>query len=232
VIETITVGGLSFTVSRRHRRTLEIRVERDGTLAIAAPDNVSIERIRRVAENKAPWAYKKLAQMSPTHRYRPKEFVSGESFEYLGRRYRLRLTDTPVSAAPTLRLVGRYFELHRSAVPLAKRLFTEWYVQHGDAYVREKVESLAMRFEPHSYVVRVRDLGRRWGSCSPLGVLNINWRIVMAPAAIIEYVVVHELAHLSHSQHDQTFWRSVARVVPDHDERRAWLREHGALLDL
>ena len=76
----------------------------------------------------------------------------------------------------------------------------------------------------------IRDQKTRWGSCSRAGNLNFNWRLVLAPPAVLDYVVVHELAHRVELNHSVRFWRVVARYCPTMDEHRAWLRTHGATL--
>jgi predicted metal-dependent hydrolase len=81
--------------------------------------------------------------------------------------------------------------------------------------------------------LRVKDQQRRWGSASAKGALNFNWRLVLAPPPVLDYVVVHELCHLLELNHSPRFWARVAAVLPDFRERQAWLREHGpALYDL
>jgi len=80
--------------------------------------------------------------------------------------------------------------------------------------------------------VRITDAKERWGSCSPAGTLNFAWRLVTAPEGIIEYVIVHELAHLVEMNHSPRFWEAVGRVLPDYAARRAWLRKNEHRLTL
>ena len=78
----------------------------------------------------------------------------------------------------------------------------------------------------------VRELGHRWASCSPVGRLAFHWKCMMAPQAIIDYIVVHELCHLHHGDHTEAFWNEVDKVMPSYRERKEWLRENGAGLDV
>ncbi len=80
--------------------------------------------------------------------------------------------------------------------------------------------------------IRVIDLKNRWASCTPEGKLNFHWKCMMSPATILDYIVVHELAHLIHPNHSAAFWNEVDKVLPDYGERKEWLRVHGAGMDL
>lgn len=97
--------------------------------------------------------------------------------------------------------------------------------------IKERVAVHAGRMGLLPKKVGVKAHRRRWGSCSlRTGALYFNWRIVMAPLPVIDYIVVHELAHLEHPDHSRSFWSLVARFAPDHKAHRRWLREHGGRL--
>ncbi len=80
--------------------------------------------------------------------------------------------------------------------------------------------------------ITIRDQKTRWGSCSARGTLSFNWRLMLAPPAILDYVVVHELCHLTHMNHSPAFWQAVEAVCPDYRDSRRWLKEHGQELVL
>ena len=80
--------------------------------------------------------------------------------------------------------------------------------------------------------VKVKKQNRRWGSFSSKGNLNFNWKIIMAPISIIDYLVVHELTHLLHSKHCRDFWETVETIIPDYEQKQEWLRMNGNRMDL
>ncbi|MBI4512982.1 MAG: M48 family metallopeptidase [Gemmatimonadetes bacterium] len=112
------------------------------------------------------------------------------------------------------------------------RAFEDWYRQRALAHLLRRTAVLAARLGVRPAGVLVRDQRRRWGSCSPGGMLRFNWRIVMTPPALIDYVIAHELAHLRSRTHGATYWALVASIVPDHRERRRRLREIGPHIGL
>ncbi len=230
--EHLLVDDLSFEVRRSHRRaTVGITVDRDGTLVVAVPDGSPLEQIERIVRGKLPWVYRKLAEkeiVGPPSR--PKEFVAGEGFAYLGRHYRLVLVDAPPgSVVPPLRLHHGRFRLDRNERPRAHEHFVAWYVSHGTPWLRRRVDLLRDRIGVEPRGVRVRELGHRWGSCSRDGWLNFHWRTVLLPPRIIDYVVAHEMVHLHEPNHGKEFWHRLERVMPDFAKRTEWLAQHGGI---
>lgn len=96
--------------------------------------------------------------------------------------------------------------------------------------LRERAEHFARQMEVSFERISIRDQKTRWGSCSARGNLNFNWRLILAPSEVLDYVVVHELAHRKEMNHSERFWKLVESVLPDYQERRKWLKENGDLL--
>lgn len=224
--ESMRVGDLAFEVRwSSRRRTMEISVERNGELVLRAPEGTASSLLRDFVRDKRGWIYSKLAEkealLQPVAR---KEFVSGEGFPYLGRSYRLLLVnrqDVP------LKLDHGRFRLVRMEAPQGSRHFIDWYTTRGRAWLRPRVDRFAPRLGVAPNGIDVRDLGYRWGSCGKSGTLNFHWATITLPASIVEYVVVHELAHLHEKNHTPDFWLRVERAMPDYERRKAWLAEHG-----
>jgi predicted metal-dependent hydrolase len=227
-IDSLTVDGLRFAVRwSSRRRTVGITVKRDGELVLAAPVRTSQRRLEAVVREKLPWVRRKLAEfeaLGPPPQ--PRRVVAGELFPYLGREYRLVLADAP---AERVALGDGTLELDGSLDGKARRALLAWY----QARATEAVEAAVARFVPLVGAaparVVVRDLGkRRWGVCEHRTLtVTFHWQLVTQPADLLDYVVVHELAHLHEPNHGKEFWRRVADVVPDYKERRKRLRDGG-----
>jgi predicted metal-dependent hydrolase len=228
----LTVDGLTFEVRRSARRaTVGVTVDRGGELILHAPEDCPMERIEAFARQKQLWIYTKLAQKDRlTAPRRPKEYVPGEGFAYLGRHYRLRLVGD--DAAAPLRLYRGWFELRRRDTSDGRKHFTRWYRQHALPWIERRVESLTPRVGQQPASVNVLSLGNRWGSCSPDGRLSFHWRTILLPPPFAEYVIAHELVHLREHQHTSDFWQLLERIMPDHRDRSRWLAERGAHYDL
>jgi predicted metal-dependent hydrolase len=127
-----------------------------------------------------------------------------------------------------LKLEAGRFRLRRSDAQTGRECFIRWYGDHSRPWLRRRARAFAPRIGVTPSGLEIRDLGHRWGSCSKSGKLNFHWATILLPASIVEYVVVHELVHLIEANHTPEFWLRVERTMPDHEQRRRWLAEHGA----
>ncbi|WP_321934410.1 SprT family zinc-dependent metalloprotease [Paraburkholderia sp. J8-2] len=229
-MKMLSVNDLRFQVRRSAaRRSLEITVDRDGVLILAAPPGVDDAVLRDFVMRKRMWVYKQLARREAVSReVRRKEFTDGEGFPYLGRSYRLRLV--PELDAPVKLQSGRFL-MSKCVVREARQQLIRWYCDRGERWLSEKVTEYAARMEVNPASVRVQDLGYRWGSCGKGSRLYFHWKTILLPARIAEYVVVHEMAHLHEPHHTPEFWRRVERAMPDFERRRTWLAEHGVEIE-
>ena len=221
---------ISYVLIRSHRKTLSIYIERDGGITLRVPQRMSLEDIEKIIEKKRYAIYKQLALWEQLNASRiQRQFVNGESFLYIGSSYRLEIVD---QQDIPLKLFRGYFYLRRSDISRGPEVFKGFYRKKGKEKLPQRVALYqgAIGVEPGG--IRVLDLRNRWGSCSKSGVLNFHWKCMMAPLAVIDYIVVHEMAHMLHRRHTETFYEIVDKVLPDYQERRNWLTLHGASLDL
>jgi predicted metal-dependent hydrolase len=159
-----------------------------------------------------------------------KEFVTGEGFDYLGRHYRLQLTDDP-------RRTGVKLDRGRLRMPRAAAddrsggsAMIRWYRHCALAWLPRRISPWAERMGLAPGDLDVRDLGYRWGSLGKNDRLNIHWAAMQLPVSLLDYVIVHELAHIGQPRHTPVFWAAVERAIPDCDQRRTRLATTGTTL--
>lgn len=224
--DELVVDDLHFEIRRSSRRkTLELIVDRGGELIIAAPNDLDESVMEDFVREKRFWLYTKLAEKETRrHKTPDKEFVDGEGFLYLGRSYRLLLVDE--QDAPLKLLSGR-FRLRRTLTTKGRNVFVKWYTSHAKTWIKRRISEWEGRMGATITGVQVQDLGFRWGSCSSSGMVNFHWATILLPASIVDYVIVHELAHLIEPNHTPAFWGLVERVMPDYEQRKSWLATHG-----
>ena len=196
---------------------------------VHAPAGISDEKIRQAVESKRQWIHEKIKhpQKYMALPHPPgKELVSGESALYLGRQYRIEVVKRGLAEVKFS---------HRFLVPAAGKKRTEVL---KDWYLNRATEKLMPRVTVHSRAlgvdvaqVRIVDLRYRWGSCSLKNNVTLNWRLIKAPMFVIDYVIVHELAHLIESNHTPRFWSIVRAQTPTMEKAKNWLKEYGQLLE-
>ena len=224
---TLRVDDLTFEV--RHsdrRRTLQITVDRGGELILSVPTDCLPQTMERFAREKRFWIYARLAEKELLHRSTPtKSFVSGEGFPYLGRHYRLLLV--AAQQVPVKLEAGR-LRMRRTDATDGQKHLRSWYAERATDWLRRRIQLWAPRVGRTPSSVVVQDLGFRWGSCGKGDRVYFHWKTILLPPRVIEYVIVHELVHLSEAHHTPAFWTRVERVLPDFAARKRWLLENAA----
>ncbi|MFH8934999.1 M48 family metallopeptidase [Streptomyces griseosporeus] len=218
----LRVGDLEVSVSISDRRkSVRLTVERNASVTAVAPPHVSRSELVKIVEAKRSWLYGKLAERRELGEARPvREYVAGEGFPYLGRSYRLRIAEP----GREVRLIHGRLELGRGG---GARELVRWYCRVGEPWLKRRIGPWASRMGLEVTGLRVQPLGYRWGSCSRDGRINIHWATMQLPPTLIDYVLVHELAHLRQRDHGDDFWRLVERTMPGYEHRRERLRRLG-----
>lgn len=213
-------------IIRTSRRSLALVVTKDASLIVRAPLRMPFEQIEKFVHQKNNWIQRTLARVARRPKPLVKEFVAGESFLYLGQTYPLRIVDgleVPV-------LFDGELKLSRNVLSEVRECLIDWYKQEA----REVLEARAMFFAEMSDLtfqsLRITNARTRWGSCGPKRSLNFNWRIVMAPLEVIDYLVVHELMHLKERNHSARFWLAVQALLPGYRTSKKWLKENERIL--
>lgn len=217
------------------RQTTDIVIERNGVITVRPPLRMTPEQVDETVSSKRMWIYRNLAEWRDLNATRvTREWVSGESFLYLGSSYRLQLVqeqDEP------LKLKDGRFCLLRSIVEnggseAAHKAFEHFYKDKGMPRLKKRVALWADKVGVTPGSIQIKDIGYRWASCLKNSDLHFHWKCLMAPLTIIDYIIVHELCHLHHRDHSNAFWNEVDKVLPNYQERKEWLRVRGAELDL
>jgi len=216
----------------RTERSKSASIEIEGDIVkVTVPKNLSEVRIEDLIRNRTAWIRNKLKIQTEAIRPKSKEYVNGETLTYLGRNYRLKCVSGGAGGA---KLKNGYLTIHvekgasgsgceRSVRPSLE----EWYRAHALEKLKEKTKRYACIIGVSPKSVDLKDYKARWGSCSSSGDVTYNWRIIIAPHHIVDYIVVHELCHLLEHNHGPKYWKHVERVVPDYKECREWLKVNG-----
>jgi predicted metal-dependent hydrolase len=217
----------------RTGRTKSASIQLDGeVIKVTVPKTLSDLRIQELIDSKSVWIKQKIKLQGESAPIKPKEYVNGEVFPYLGRNYRLKRVSGPVR---DVKMKSGYLEISVPEDPakgateaLIRASLEAWYKDHALSKLTEKTQRYAAILGVDVGTISVKNFKSRWGSCHVSGDITYNWRIIMAPHRIIDYVVVHELCHLLEHNHSPKYWRHVENALLDYTERRKWLKTNGA----
>lgn len=241
--DTVVFGTttIEYTVLRTNRhKTVAITVRPDMSVSVAAPKGTRRTLIAKKVRDKAEWVVRQQERLRRNGRHLAKEYVSGESFRYLGRQYQLKVqrqATVPATVRATMIRgslvvpVARRWSAEHRRETVQKALVT-WYRERATQQIHAAVNRLAERLGVAVEAVEIREMKTRWGSGGTDARVRFNWRIVLAPKRLLEYVVAHELCHLKHHDHSREFWRLLSRVMPDYVQRRHELEKLGPTLDV
>jgi predicted metal-dependent hydrolase len=212
------------------RKKLTITVERDRTIVVRAPEGTSDEEVRQVVDGKRQWILAKLRHPQKyQNRLHPpgKEVVNGESAPYLGRDYRIEVTETASGEVE----FSQCFRVPPAQQTKRREVLRDWYIARANEKIIARVEQHAHQLGVEYAAAEIVDNRYRWGSCTISDNVSFNWRLIKAPMFVIDYVVVHELAHLIEANHTDRFWNIIRAQTPTMDKAKAWLKEHGQVLE-
>jgi predicted metal-dependent hydrolase len=210
---------------RSQRKSISIHVAQDGTLEVRVPTRARLADIQAAVDSRAGWimevrARLAAARQAPTAAGRA---ADGRYLYYLGQVYRLRCVDR----GPAVALDGAEMLVNAGGAPeTAPAVLEAWYRRQARAYLEGRTQQLAAQWGFRYGQVRIGSARTRWGSCSTSGTISYPWRLVMAPPAVVDYVIAHELAHTEIPNHSRAFWQRLNGLVPDCVHKRAWLKEH------
>ena len=213
--------------SRKRRKTISLQIRNEAEVVISAPYFTTAEEISHFVEEKQNWINKTiLKQKENSLENKTKEYETGEHFFYLGQAYPLEVFSEPFENAGVVFWKNCFYLNAQEDKDLRKQYFVSWYKKKAHDFIHQRVEFFSgmLKFQPGK--IKITSAQSRWGSCSEDNNLAFSFRLIMAPPDIIDYVIVHELAHIREKNHSLKFWQRVEEVVPEYKKHRRWLKDN------
>jgi predicted metal-dependent hydrolase len=265
---------IEFDIVRRKRKTISIKIEEDGQVAVSAPLKINKEYILKVVYSKADWIIKKQDEIRERSTNKvTREISEGSTLMYLGEEYPLHLvldkgrknivvelinSDCDDLKSKKLFIDKSYHTVHESLINKSQNIFLnkadlvnkfiirtntleddkikialeKWYRAETLNIVTKRIDYYADNFKDKVTNIRVKEQKRRWASCTGANAILFNWRISMARADVIDYIVVHEMCHMDHRNHSKYFWNRVEEIMPNYKEKHEWLKINGMNLTI
>lgn len=215
-------------IIRSNRRTLTLKIEKNGDVVVKAPLRMNDRHIHEFVKKHAKWIIKKKAEVL-NRKVEEKKYTTGEKFLFLGNEFELEIRDLKDLA---IKLENGKFLLADDVLTNAPKYFELWYKRQAKAIFAKRLElySIANKLSYNGF--KVSGAESRWGSCSSKKRINLSWKLVLAPLEVVDYVIIHELAHTKEMNHGKKFWAIVESIQPDYKIHRKWLRDNGGKLEL
>jgi len=226
-------GFIADIIRSSKRKTAAIKIQK-GKVFVIVPACLPMAAIESLVAKKNRWINEKLVIQNEIIAIKPKEFVSGESFSFLGRNHPLKIESGlyPVIKLHQDELVVSVRDKTADNALAIKQLLIKWYKQQAESELRDKTEKFSRIIGVNPTSVTIKSFKSRWGSCSITGGIQYNWKIIIAPDWIVNYVVIHELCHILHHNHSPAFWKAVERHCHDYRTSNAWLKTNGGRLEI
>ena len=221
------VGDLSIRVIRTPRRSVSLQVKPDGII-MRSPLMCSENELQRFAKQKYHWLLERSQSMQEQLEAAHKDFVDGEQFKIFDKTFTLkthRNNVTDVNFSDSVLNIAVSNRVKNDSAYIKRKLY-EWYKAQALNYLETRTIEISNTMGLSYQSIKVRDYKARWGSCSSTGDLSFNWRIIMAPKAAIDSVIVHELAHTKHFNHSKSFWQLVNKTEPNYQIHHAWFNQN------
>lgn len=215
-----------FTLIRSLRRTLSVQINQEGELTVKAPYFLPTILINRFVYERMGWINKHLAKFKNTPIRRKKDYTDGEKFMYQGKIYPLHIGDYKKIS------ITDKFNFPEFLTFRIRKEIKDWYLREAKTVITQRVDYWRDTMNTRYAHIRFSDTSSKWGSCSVNNHLQFNWRLIMAPLLVIDYVVVHELAHTVEKNHSRKFWNTVGFYKPAYRQYRKWLRENSHYLHI
>lgn len=225
---THTYEGITidFNLIYKKRKTIGIYIDLYGNIEMRVPKEATEKQILSVMEEKWTWVQKKSKEMRDRIvGHTEKVYKHGEEFLYLGKEYPILILvngeekqDYVIFKEDKL-----YIHVKEHNEERIKQALKRFYYKQCKAVVEKRIKLYQSEFKVKPRGIRISDNKSNWGSCNSRYELTFNWKLAMAPIEVIDYVVVHEMCHMIHLNHERSFWRLVGKIIPDYEERKAWL---------
>ena len=227
MIHTYLGKTIRFEIKYKNRTSIGITIDSYGNVEVQAPKGTSEDRIIQILEEKWNLILRKIAEMDERlSGPQKKEYEYGEQFLYLGKNY-------PIQVFLNEEITQEYVEfkdeklwiyVKQHEVEKIQQALKRFYYQECKSLVEKSISSYQGNFKTKPRSIKITDNKTTWGTCNARLELTFNWRLAMAPREVIDYVVVHEMCHMVHLNHDRSFWRLVGKIMPDYKDKEDWLK--------
>lgn len=226
---------INYFIEYRKRKSVEIRIEPSGLVRVRAPKGSDESKVLELLESKGKWIIEHMDKyFEAKEKKPPSDYEAGDMYRVLWKTHELKVVINSEVYKATAKLDGKYIcvESNTDDKDVVANAIDAFYKKEAKKIIKDRVKFYQKHFKSKPKELTFKNEKSRWGSCTSERVINFNYRIIMAPINIVDYLVVHEMCHLHHMNHSKSFWTLVGSILPDYKESREWLKYNGFTLNL
>ncbi len=223
---------IKYTIIYSNRKTVSICIDKDGSVSVRAPQFIRKKEIENIIKQKMGWIQKKQQQVIERNcigqNNVKRTYEDNSNMPFLGKEYLLHFVQNSKIDTPVVEFYDNHFRVQinifdKNKVKLA---FKTWYLNKAKEILKDRIIYYQNIIQEPFGTVRIKEQKSCYGSCSSKRNLNFNWKCVLAPLEVLDYIVIHELCHLKELNHSRRFWSEVEKIMPDYKLHKQWLKEH------
>jgi predicted metal-dependent hydrolase len=239
IISSIHIGQVKVPYSvewSNDRETIGLNINSEQEIEVKSPVKLERDDIEETLQDKKPWILEKINRIEEeSFPPKNKEFLSGEKILFKGRRYHIKVqegnkTEIVFNGDKFHIKSKNYGNDNERRKEIAKEL-KKWYKDKASKELVERTKSLSDEIDSKPQTVEVIDYENKWGENRGRDI-RLHWRLIMSPQEIQDYVIAHELCHLEVNNHSEMFWNQLSSIIPNHEEKREWLRKNAGKLTI
>ncbi|PAB61181.1 M48 family metallopeptidase [Anaeromicrobium sediminis] len=226
---------IKFNIEYKKRKKIKIQIDQGRRITVLAPKGTKEEQIIDSVKSKATLILEKLKSMEKkTKDIVENKYEDGDKLLYLGKYYIMNIIMDNNIEKNMIDFNNEEFTITLKAYDkdTIKKLVKRFYKKQCKKVILKRIKEYDNHFNKKIKNIEIIESKNKWGSCNTNGKLDFNWRLIMAPIEIIDYVVVHEMCHLAHMNHLKSFWRLLGKIIPDYKKRSEWLQYYGNRLNI
>ena len=223
---TLNNETIHFGLIYKKRKTMGIYIDVYGNLELRVPKDTPDSSITELLEKRWTWIHRNITEMKEkTKGFKEKVYEDGEEFLLLGRHYPIEIKEVSSSSEAGVALGHDVIvvSIKEKDEELIRKMLTRFYKQQCKKTVEARIRHYQPYFKTKPTSIKIMANKKHWGTCNSKRELTFNWRLVMAPLDVLDYVVLHEMCHMVHLNHDRSFWRLVGKYMPDYEDKQDWL---------
>ena len=226
---------IKFNIEYKKRKKMKIQIDQGRRITVLVPKGTEEKYVIELVKLRASLILEKLKSMEKkTKDIVENKYEDGDKLLYLGKYYVMNIIRDNNTEKNMINFNNEEFtiKLKDYDKDMVKKLIKRFYKKQCKKVILKRIKHYDSYFNKKIKNIEIIESKNKWGSCNLNGKLDFNWRLIMAPIEIIDYVVVHEMCHLAHMNHLKSFWRLLGKIIPDYKKRSEWLQYYGNSLNI